>query len=152
MSTAAGEARTTRLVLFEIGDTAYALPIADVLEVCDRAESAAIPAVPRAVAGAMNHHGDALPVMAREVLFEGARGLEAPEHVLVLAGAGGAAARLGVPVDRVLGLADLPLGPAGGSGIVSERRAHGDRVLAVLDARALAQRAARAIQEAARTA
>jgi chemotaxis signal transduction protein len=140
----------TRLVLFEIGGDAYGLPIADVLEVTERAATAGIPAIPRAVAGAMNLHGDALPVVAREALFGAEAAHQVPAHVLVLAGPRGVAGGLGLPVDRVIGLADVTLGPAEGSDPVAERVPFGERLLAVLDARRLYERAARAIEEAAR--
>ena len=59
-----------RLLTFEIGAAVYALPIADVLEVAEVAPMACIPTLSRQVAGVVNHHGDALPVMSREALFE----------------------------------------------------------------------------------
>ena len=50
-----------RLVLFEVAGSAYALPIADVLEVADWALPAAIPSLTSAIAGVVNHHGNASP-------------------------------------------------------------------------------------------
>ncbi len=108
-----------RLVLFEVGGGAYALPIADVLEVTEWSQLAAIPTLPAAVAGVINHHGDALPIVARDALLEEAATDTRPEHVLVLGVSGGQSGRLGVPVDRVLGLVDVPAGTA------RERRARG---------------------------
>ena len=110
-----------RLVLFEVGAGAYALPISDVIEVTEWAPLAAIPTLPAAVAGVINHHGDALPIVARDVLLEETIGGARPEHVLVLGVAGAEAGRLGVPVDRVLGLVDVPAGPPAGDGLVVER-------------------------------
>lgn len=136
-----------RLVLFEVGGGAYALPISDVIEVTEWAPLAAIPTLPAAMAGVINHHGDALPIVARDVLLEepvdGAR----PEHVLVLGVAGAEAGRLGVPVDRVLGLVDVPAGPPASDGLVVERRPLRGRIVAVLDAARLLERAERVIEQ-----
>ena len=136
-----------RLVLFEVGDGAYALPIADVIEVTEWAPLAAIPTLPAAVAGVINHHGDALPIVARDVLLEETIGAARPEHVLVLGVAGAESGRLGVPVDRVLGLVDVPAGPLAGDGLVVERRPLRGRIVAVLDAARLLERAERVIEQ-----
>jgi chemotaxis signal transduction protein len=133
-----------RLILFEVAGGAYAIPIADVLEVTESAPLAAIPGVPPGLGGVMNHHGDALPLLARAALFEvepDATG--PPQHVLVLADRGGEAGRLGLPVDRVVGLADAPVaaGPTGPGAIVERRPIRG-RVVSVLDARRMLERAA----------
>jgi chemotaxis-related protein WspB len=137
-----------RLVLFEVADAVYALPIADVLEVMESAAVAAIPTLPPPAAGVINHHGDALPVMSREALL-GAPPEAAPaQHVLVLGAPGGGAGRLGVPVDRVLGLADVPEGPRASDGLVAERRPVRGRIVAVLDAARLLERAGRVIEQA----
>ena len=59
-------AASTRLVLFEVAGATYAIPIAEVLEVMETAPTAGIPGLPRRLAGVVNHHGDALPVVSRE--------------------------------------------------------------------------------------
>ena len=132
-----------RLILFEVAGSAYAIPIADVIEVTDSASWAGVPGLPRSLAGVVNHHGDALPVLSREALFELAAeaALSAPENVLVLAPPGAETGRLGLPVDRVVGLADAPLGTPGGSGLVVERLPLRGRVVSVLDGRRLLARA-----------
>jgi chemotaxis-related protein WspB len=135
-----------RLVVFEVADSAYALPIADVLEVAEWAPLAAIPSLDAAAAGVVNHHGDALPVVSREGLLETAPIERAPENLLVLAAPGAEAGRLGVPVDRVVGLADVPAGAPQPDGIVVERRPVHGRLVAVLDAARLLERAARVIE------
>jgi chemotaxis signal transduction protein len=138
-----------RLILFEVGGSAYAIPIADVLEVTETAPLAGIPGLPQGLGGVMNHHGDALPLLSREALFgAAASALPAPQHVLVLADRGGEAGRLGLPVDRVVGLADAPLGAPEGAGPVVERRPIRGRVVSVLDARRMLERAAAVIEEA----
>lgn len=136
-----------RLVLFEVAGSAYALPIADVLEVLESAPVAAIPTLPVTAAGVVNHHGDALPLVSRETLLEAPAAASRPEHVLVLGAPGMEAGRLGVPVDRVLGLVDVPLGPRAGDGMVVERRPIRGRIVAVLDAARLLERAERAIEQ-----
>lgn len=136
-----------RLVLFEVGGGAYALPISDVIEVTEWSPLAAIPTLPASMAGVINHHGDALPIVARDVLLEEPVGSARPEHVLVLGVAGAEAGRLGVPVDRVLGLVDVPAGPPAGDGLVVERRPLRGRIVAVLDAARLLERAERVIEQ-----
>jgi len=133
-----------RLILFEVAGSAYAIPIADVIEVTDHASWAGVPGLPRGRAGIVNHHGDALPVLSREALFElsGGAALPAPESVLVLAPPGAETGRLGLPVDRVVGLADAPLGTPEGSGLVVERLPLRGRVVSVLDGGRLLSRAA----------
>ena len=142
--TAAGE---RRLVLFEVGGGAYALPIADVIEVTEWSQLAAIPMLSAAVAGVINHHGDALPIVARDALLEEATTETRPEHVLVLGVSGGQSGRLGVPVDRVLGLVDVPGGAPVSDGLVVERRPLRGRIVAVLDAARLLERAERVIEQ-----
>lgn len=136
-----------RLVLFEVGGGAYALPIADVIEVTEWSQLAAIPTLPAAVAGVINHHGDALPIVARDALLEEATTESRPEHVLVLGVSGGQSGRLGVPVDRVLGLVDVPAGTPTSDGLVVERRPLRGRIVAVLDAARLLERAERVIEQ-----
>jgi chemotaxis signal transduction protein len=143
----AGAAREQRLVLFEVAGATFAIPIADVLEVTQWAPTAGIPGLPPALACVMNHHGDALPLVARDALFDvAAAGLAAPEHVLVLAERGGEAGRLGVPVDRIVGLVDAALGPPQGTGLVVERLPLRGRIASVIDVRRLLTRAAALIE------
>jgi hypothetical protein len=104
-----------------------------------------VPTLPPSVGGVMNHHGDALPVVHRDVLFEGLGALEPPEHVLVLQPGGEEGAELGVPVDRILGLVDGSGGAARGVDAVFERRPIEGRVVSVLDTRRLVQRAVEVI-------
>lgn len=137
---------TQRLLTFVVGGHVYAVPIGDVAEVTDLSRIAAVPTLPLAVGGVMNHHGDALPVVQRDVLFDAATGaLEAPEHVLVLQPSGDEGADLGVPVDRILGLVDGSGGTARGADAVVERRPIEGRVVSVLDTRRLVQRAVEVI-------
>jgi chemotaxis signal transduction protein len=140
-------AAETRLVLFEVAGSAYAIPIAEVLEVMESPQTAGIPGLPRRLAGVANHHGDALPLVSREALFDvSGPALAASQHVLVLAERDGEAALLGVPVDRVVGLADAALSRHQEPGLVVERLPVRGRVTNVLDARRLLGRAAALIE------
>lgn len=141
-----GEAER-RLVLFEVGGSAWALPISDVVEVAEWAPISAIPTLATTRAGVMNHHGDALPVVWGEALLGEAGASTTPENVLVLGAGGAEAGRLGLPVDRVLGLADVPAGAVAGDGVVLERRPVRGRIVAVLDAARLLERAAHVIED-----
>lgn len=146
-------AAETRLVLFEVAGAAYAIPIAEVLEVMETAPTAGIPGLPRRLAGVVNHHGDALPLVSREALFDVPGASVAPsQHVLVLAARDGEAGTLGVPVDRVVGLADAALSPHQEPGVVVERLPLRGRVTNVLDARRLVARAAALIEGSATSA
>lgn len=132
-----------RLLVFEVGEATFALPIADVLEVTEVGRVYAVPSLPPQVGGVVNHHGDALPVVGRAVLFEG--GTSGPaEHLLVLSG-GEELGNLGLPVDRIRGLvsgrASTPAQAGGGL----ERRALDGRVVGILDTRRLLAQAAAAI-------
>ncbi len=147
MSAAEASGVATRVALFEVGPSAYGLPIADVLEVVERGRVCGIPTLPVGTAGVMNHQGDALPWVARTALFQDADAEREAEHVLVLAGAGGEAARLGIPVDRVLGLADLMIPDASASDMIVARIPFRDRVISILDARRVLERAEQQIEQ-----
>jgi chemotaxis signal transduction protein len=141
--------RGERLLTFEVGGGAYALPIADVLEVSEVARFGRVPGLPSDVGGVMHYHGDALPIVSRAAVFETpAGGFPEPEHVVVVSDASGEAARLGLPVDRVLGLADAVLSPAHARELVVARLPLDGRVTGVLDAGVLVRRAAEAIARA----
>jgi chemotaxis signal transduction protein len=131
-----------KLVTFEVGDAAFALPIRDVLEVAEVGRTTLVPTLPPEVGGVVNHHGDALPVLARGVLFEGA-GPGRAQHLLVLGGRpGDAAGRLGLPVDRILGIVPGRGGATRDPSGVVERRPMDGRVVSILDTRRLLERAA----------
>jgi chemotaxis signal transduction protein len=136
-----------KLVTFEVGGAAFALPIRDVLEVAEVGRTALVPTLPREVGGVVNHHGDALPVLARGTLFEGCEASPArPQHLLVLAGRpGDAAGKLGLPVDRILGIVPGRGGATREPSGVVERRPMDGRVVSILDTKRLLERAAAAI-------
>ena len=136
-----------RLLTFEVGGSIYALPIACVLEVTEVATMACIPMFPPTTAGAINHHGDALPVMRRGALLE-VREEELPEpgHILVIGAGPAGGVRLGMPVDRIVGLVDGQGAVARGSDPVAERRQIDNRVVSVLDPQRLMERAQEEIE------
>ena len=131
----------TRLILFEVAGAVYALPIADVIEVLEHSSRVGIPTLPLSVGGVVNHHGEALPVIAPAALFEGAEGERPAEHLLVLGGIGSEAGQLGVPVERVLGLAEATLAAGAGADWIRERITVDERIVAVLDATRCIERA-----------
>lgn len=124
-----------RLLTFEVDGHIYAFPIDGILEVAEAGAICGVPTLPRALAGVMNWHGGALPIVATKLIVTrpedpapdapppdpsldeltdigaeifGAHGA-APiraEHVLVICDRGGESAQLGLPIDSVLGLLD----------------------------------------------
>jgi chemotaxis signal transduction protein len=136
-----------RLLTFEVADSIYAIPIAYIVEVGEVETLACIPTLPAETAGVMNYHGDALPVLRPDVLLAvDASRIDEPANVLVIAARPTGGARMGLPVDRVLGLVD-------GEGVMSrdqdpvaERRSLDDRVVFVLDPVRLVARAKEVIE------
>jgi chemotaxis signal transduction protein len=144
--------REERLVTFEVAGAAYAIPIADVLEVAEVGRPCAVPSLPLSVAGVVNHHGDALPVVAPSVLLDLA-GHQAPEpqYLLVLAGSGAEVTpSVGLPVDRICGLVPGSGGVARGTSGIVERRPIDGRIVSILDTKRLLARAAASIEQAGR--
>lgn len=138
----------TRLILFEVAGAVYALPISDVIEVLEHSTRVGIPTLPLSVGGVVNHHGEALPVISPGALFDGSGSESSAEHMLVLGGIGSDAAQLGIPVERVLGLADAALAPAPSTDWIRERVTLDGRVVAVLDAACCLDRAEEAFSVA----
>jgi chemotaxis signal transduction protein len=137
-----------RLLVFEVGETLYALPIADITEVTEVGRIASVPSLRASVGGVMNHHGDALPVIHRGALFEVGEGaLCEPHNVLVLGKSPDDASRLGLPVDAIVGLVDGTGGTADGDDAVVERRPIDGRLVNVLDPQRLLMRAVQVIEE-----
>ncbi len=148
---AAAEERrdTERLLLFEVAGAVYSFLIRDVLEVVEIEPVVGVPMLRKEVGGVMNHHGDALPVIRRSVLFDltGADEM-APQHVLVLAGhSEDVAGVLGVPVDRVLGIANslVPIYPSGE--FITERFPLDNRLVSVLDTQCVIEHAREIINQ-----
>jgi len=129
---AAGE---ERLLTFEIGGSLYALPIAGIVEVTEvDGAFAAIPTLPSDIGGVINFHGDALPVLCTEALL-GVRGdtAKSPAQIVVVTDSPTEQARLGLPVDEIIGLVNGPRARARGADPVAERRSIDGRVGKILD-------------------
>jgi chemotaxis signal transduction protein len=138
-----------RLLTFAVGGGIYALPIASVLEVSEVGTDACIPTVPPGMAWVMNYHGDALPVLRSSVLLDLAEAsVPAPEHVLVITARSTNAPDLGLPVDRILGLAAGSSAVARDRDPIAERRLLDGRVANILDAHRLVAKAREVIEQA----
>jgi len=125
---------TDRLLTFEIAGALFAMPISDVLEVTEPSGEACIPSVPAEVACVMNYRGDALPVVRRErILAVDDTATRRAENLLVISDRVTAAPRLGLEVDRVIGLEDSPAARSLDGSVVAERRPLGGRVACILD-------------------
>jgi len=130
-----------RLLAFEISGALYALPIDGVAEVSEVPLITAVPMLSPEVGGVVNHHGDALPVVFGEALFD-SPAVAAYQHLLVLARDLDDPDRYGLPVDRIHGLVDGAAARVREPGnVIAERRPHGDRLLSVLDPTELLERA-----------
>ncbi len=131
-----------RLLAFELCGTLFALPIADVAEVTELDQLASVPTVHRKVGGVVNHHGDAVPIVYGDALFETDRPLYPRNRpLLILAKDPDDPHRYGVPVDRIWGLIDGPAATSHGTGPVAERRPLEGRMVSVLDPASLLERA-----------
>jgi chemotaxis signal transduction protein len=131
-----------RLLTFEVAGGFYAIPIAGVLEVADAERVTCIPTLPTKVGGVINYHGDALPVLNCSSLFDvNEAELVEPDSILVISGSAGESARLGIPIDRVLGLVDGAAAAMSGAKAVAERRSIQGRVASVLDPQRLVNQA-----------
>jgi len=123
-----------RLLTFEVAGDLYAIPIAGVLEVAEVSRLTCIPTLSTRTGGVINHHGDALPVINCASLFDiDESDLGEPGVILVIGGGTGESARLGIPIDRVLGLVDGAAAAMPGAKPIAERRSIQGRVASVLD-------------------
>jgi hypothetical protein len=149
-----------RLLAFEVDGALYGLPAAEVREVSEVGPIAFVPTLSRRFGGVMNWHGDALPVVTPRALLaeedeaeasvRDAPGSVLPERVLVLSEPGERSPRLGIAVDRVVGLAEgMPL-PAAAGALVVDRSSFEGRPLLVLDPRRVVARVAEIIEQSVR--
>lgn len=153
-----------RLLLFDLAGHVYALPIGGIFEVVEAEQVWGVPTLPTSLAGVMNWHGEALPVVAPRVLVQDGVDAAVPRQgmrdggtalsarqVLVISDRAGEVPKLGLPVDKVLGLVDASscpqTGSAAGSSVVAECRSIDGRVLSVLNPCRLVARARSAIDE-----
>lgn len=136
-----------RLLTFEVGASLFAIPIEGVLEVAEHSGEACVPTVPADVACVINYRGDALPVVRRARILELEDDAAEPtEHVLVVTDRRSAVPRLGLAVDRVLGLVDGGAPVTSGPSVVAARRQIGGRVACVLDPARIVARAREVIE------
>lgn len=171
MSETPFEAVGERLLTFEVAEVVYALPIAEVLEVAEPTRLTCIPTLPTWIAGVMNWHGEAIPVIASDLLLcpdgvASERALTEPPaagralrierdeedtdaHVLIVSDRPEESARMGIQVDRIHGLVNGPTRRAVSGAVVSERRPLDGRVVSVIDPRRLVGRAEDVIRRAA---
>jgi len=125
----------------------YAMPIASVLEVAEAGRLTCIPTLPTRIGGVINHHGDALPVINCESLFDvNESQLGKPGIILVIGGGVADSAQLGIPIDRVLGLVDGAAAAMPGAKAIAERRSIQGRVASVLDPERLVSQARSVIE------
>ncbi len=150
MSADAPLASEDRLLTFELGGSIWALPIAGVAEVTEIERVTCIPTLPSDLGGVINFHGDALPVIRAAALLD-LEGHETPatSQVVAVTDRPTGAARLGIPVDRVLGLVNGESVPARGRDPVAERRSIDGRVMNLLDPKRLVEHAREVISAAA---
>lgn len=151
-----------RLLMFLFEDVRYALPIAWVVEVAEKDRVTSVPSLALPIGGVMNWHGEALPLIATELLLGRHRDEAgatpfgaattvgyAQDQILVVSDRPGSLARLGMPVDRVIGLVPGPGYDARkGEGLVVERRPVDGRIVHILDPMALVARGAEVIESA----
>ena len=150
-----------RLLTFEVRGTVYALPIATILEVAETNRLSCVPGLPAEQGGIMNWSGEALPIIASHLLLDletvdeavdeagpddgdetAKRGCDiVREQILVVSDRADGSARLGVPIDRVIGLVDGGAAASRSQTLVQERRPIDGRVVSVLDPRQLVARA-----------
>ncbi len=139
-----------RLLIFEIGAEAFALPVDGVLEVADMGEVGCIPTIPPHIAGVVNHHGDALTVVHRSKLLRlGEEPPTGPQQILVITDRVTQTARFGLPVDHVVGLVPVHGERTSGSDALAERIEINGRETNVLDPRRLVERAKELIENSA---
>lgn len=151
-----------RLLMFLFEDVRYALPIAWVVEVAEKDRVTSVPSLALPIGGVMNWHGEALPLIATELLLGRHRDEAgatpfgaattvgyAQDQILVVADKPGSLARLGMPVDRVIGLVPgQGYDARKGEGLVVERRPVDGRIVHILDPVALVARGAEVIESA----
>jgi chemotaxis signal transduction protein len=141
-----------RQLMFLFEGVQYALPIAWIVEVAEKGRVTSVPSLALPVGGVMNWHGEALPLVATELLLGRDRDEAgatpfgaattvgyAQEQVLVLSETPGSSARMGIPVDHVIGLVDGKSDTAlqSDGDLVIERRPVDGRIVHILDPVAL---------------
>jgi chemotaxis signal transduction protein len=143
-----------RLLTFEVAGTVYGIPISEVLEVVESGNVTCVPSLPKSHGGVMNWHGEVLPVVTPALLLDceeagAAEDAASDAQYLVVSDRSDETARLALPIDRVIGLADGGASRLQGPNVVAERRPVDGRVVSVINPRRLVERAGKVIENAA---
>ncbi len=109
-----------KVLVFHIGRERYALPLSGILRVLPAARLKALPGTPHYVAGLLDLHGEALPVIDLSRLAGSpAEAVRYDTRILLVeAPAAGRVRRLGLKAERVAGVASLD-GPLADAGVVA---------------------------------
>jgi len=140
------------VLAFQLGGLLWALPVTDVRELAEVLPLWCVPTLPHSVAGVAQHRGAVLPVLSRGAFLEseGEEDAFGPARQLLLLGReADAPARLGIPVESVLGIEELEPTPADGPGPVRGRARLAGRPVRLLDLDGLERHARAAIGRAA---
>lgn len=109
-----------KLLVFHIGADRYGLPLAVIRQVLPLMELKAVPLAPAAVAGLMNLRGSSIPVIDVARSSGAAPAVRQVDTRIVLvdyAGQDGSVRALGLLVERVVGVQDIPAQALGESGV-----------------------------------
>jgi len=106
--------RPREILVFEVGDRRFGLPVSGVRELLRAATIVPVPSAPAAIEGVINVRGAVVPVLdVRAWLRLPARPVEPADQLIVLDGGRRPAA---LRVDRVVELGELPGADAGRDG------------------------------------
>jgi len=104
------------VICVEVAGSAYGIAVADVQEVVGYRTPTRVFHAPKALAGVTNLRGDVLPIIDLASLLQGdsePRTEAAEPRVVVVRERGGAKRRVGLKVDALLGLREVPPGGHG---------------------------------------
>ena len=139
-----------RLMIFEVSDESFALPISAILEVVEQSGVRGVPTLPKEKGGVMNWHGEALPVIAPHLLLDGEameeRANDEVQPFLVVTDRPEGGRQLGLPIDSVRGLVDGECGRPQGEEVIVEKRPLDGHVVSIVNPQRLLARAEEVIQ------
>jgi chemotaxis signal transduction protein len=104
------------VICVEVAGSAYGIAVADVQEVIGYRTPTRLFHAPKALAGVTNLRGEVLPVIDLAILLHGdaeTRAEATEPRVVVVRERGGAKRRVGLKVDALLGLREVPAGGHG---------------------------------------
>jgi purine-binding chemotaxis protein CheW len=150
-TTAAQDVTQTALLLMRHGAEFFALPLTSAMEAMERPSLTAIPGAPASLLGMLTDRGSGIPVFAATRVLD-VQGAGAEDEVLVIVRDG--ARQVGLVVDEVedVIMADLttlqqPMDTMRDGGVVRGVVQSGNRLVAVLDARAIVRMGAGELPE-----